>query len=243
MALTITKLRNRIKLALGGTVASTIDQDDIVNEAGRLLHVMHLWKFTERPPVSLNFTQDQAYVDLPSDFGQAVEIRYNADALNLFRLATFAEIAELRSALITPPSTYHGAIVQPGQTSATAAMGSPRLELAPTPSAAVSDALKLWYRAKWTEITYSTGNEVANVPAHVETLLSELVAAVAQGYNERDAGSMSARLAEIEAGPLFQNAVTYDGMIQPDYGEIGPGAAVMGRRSDPITWQSVAAPS
>ena len=244
MALTLTKLRNRIALALGGSVSSKIDQDDIINEAGRLLTVMHPWKFLERPPTTLDFTSGTAYVALPADFGQLVSIRYNSDSIERFILGTFDEIAALRPELVLP-SVYVGSIVHPGQTGSTSAPPVARIELVPTPGDNITAALAVWYRARWTEITYSTGSEVPNVPDYVHSLLSELVAAVAQGYNERDAGSMSARLTEIQRGPLFLNAIDYDGLTQPDYGEIGPGAAMsaFGRWRDPVSWASVSAPS
>lgn len=243
MALTITKLRNRIALALGGSVSSKIDQDDIVNEAGRLLCTMHPWKFLERAPATVNFVSGQAYVAMPTDFGTLINVEYNADALNRFTLATFDEIAALRAENITPPAEYFGAIVHPSQVNATTAPAVPRIELAPTPTANITDALSIWYRSCWTEMTYSSGNEVPNVPDYVHSLLSELVAAVAMGYNERDAGSMSMRLAEIEIGPLAQNAKSHDGMIQPHYGWLGPGAVATPRARDPINWTSVADPS
>lgn len=243
MALTITKLRNRIKLALGGVVSSLIDQDDIINEAGRILCQMHPWKFLERPPASIDFTADQEYASLPTDFGQEVAICYNGDSLNMFRLGTFEEVARLRAAVVLAPATYVGAIVQPTQASATTTPGNPRLELVPTPVATVTATLKCWYRAKWSEMAYSTGSEVPNIPWHLETLFCEILAAVAAGYNERDAGSMSERMAAIESGPLYRNAVAYDGQIQSNYGEIGPGAATLAGTNDPVIWSSVAAPS
>lgn len=243
MALTLTKLRNRIKLALGGVVSSNIDQDDIINEAGRQLVIMHDWKWLERPPASLNFTLNTAYVPLPADFGELIELQYNADALNLFTLGSFADVAKLRTSGYIAPAQYVGVIVNPGQATTAGAPPVPRIELVPTPVASVTAALTVWYRAAWTEMTFSDGSEVPNVPIWLHSLLSELVTAVAQGYNEKDAGSMSARLGEIQTGPLFENAKTHDGSIQPDYGYLGLGAAAMPKAMDPINWTSVAAPA
>jgi len=245
MALTIDKLRNRIKLALGGSVSTKIDQDDILNEAGRALVLMKPdgWKFLERPPAAIDFVSGQQYVSLPTDFGQLIDIGYDADSLNRFSLGTMREIAELRASGVIPPAEYVGVIVQGGQSSSTAAMGSARIEIAPTPPASVTGALAVYYRAKWTDLVYSSGNEVPNIPDHVHLLYSEIVAAVAMGYNERDAGSTTARLEEIASGWLFNSASTYDSLIQSDYGPLGPGAVGMGSPRDPIVWTNLADPS
>lgn len=244
MALTLTKLRARIVHRLGGSVASQLDQDELVNEAGRQLVLMHSWNFLTRPPVSMDMVQGQSYIAFPTDFGEMVALKWNADILSGFTLSTAGEVAEYRAyGGLVEPGAYFGVVVQPTQANSTTAIPVARLEIVPTPAAAVTDALKLWYRAAWTEITFSTGGEIPNIPSYCDSLLTEILMAICQGYEESDSGTLSDRLMAIQQGPLFANAVRYDARKQDDYGHVGWGAAASGRSGDPITWSSVAAPA
>lgn len=320
MALTLTKLRNVIVHRLGATVASQLDQDDIINEAGRLLVQMHPsagWKFLERPvhyasfiapaditgatwtessktltktsaftnalpgdPVQITdgtgattgmyvvasrtsanavvlttsigsaadgqtdiaATLTYPYALLPSDFGQLVAYDYN-NLNGEFRFTDFHGLLSVRTQNVSPAGVTWGCIVHPTQTSSAAAPANPRIELAPTPTAAVASALALTYRAGWTELTYSTGSEIPNIPPYMDPLLRELVACVAQGYEEADNASLSARLDEIQNGPVFRNAVRYDSMRQPDYGEMYGGAVEGMTTGGRLPFSSIAGPS
>ena len=73
--LSLADLRLELTHALdGGIPASQLDQDKIINEAGRYLFSMHSWVFTQRPPVSLAFTSGDSSIDLPDDFGELIDV-------------------------------------------------------------------------------------------------------------------------------------------------------------------------
>lgn len=225
MALTLTNLRDVIVHRLGGSLASQLSQDGIINEAGRLLTVMHPWRFLERPPASLDFTSGTAYVALPSDYGQLVAYSYSTD-IGLFQFTDFMGLLTIRAQNVSNAGSFWGAISSPGQTSVTLVPPVQRIELAPTPSTSVTGALLILYRARWTELSSST--DVANIPWYVESLLRELVAAIALGYSEHDNATTDQRLALISQGTLFITAKQYDSMSQPDYGPLCGGAVQFG---------------
>lgn len=169
------------------------------------------------------------YVDLPSDFGELIEIR--ADGLTAdFTLTDVAELAMLRDSAVRPAGfMYWGTIVQPAQASQTKAMGVPRLEIYPTPTAALVSALTLWYRAVWRELILDT--HYAAIPQWCEALLIEYIRAVAEGYMNRHADNegilpvvtTSDRIRDIEDGPIFKRATEKDMLIQSSYGVLDGG--------------------
>ena len=233
---TLADLKNLLQHSLGGgTPSSLLDQTAIINEAGNHLVAMRPWKWLERPPTTLNFTASQAYVVLPTDFRSAGSIVPDDGLDKQFRWVTFHELNTLRQLNTEPEFVYHAAIVQPGQTGVTADLGAPRLELWPTPAANQTPALHLWYTAGWTKLSSDT--DKPNMPEWMESLLIALTRAFAQGYDEQDTGSVSARLSEIETGALFLHAVERDADQQPSYGRLRGGHR--GRCITPITWNTV----
>lgn len=240
MALTLTKLTSAVTHALGGTVASQLDVTEIVNEAGRLLCGMHPWRFLIRPPSTLDFTASTAYVALPADFGELVTLKYNANLLNLFEFGSALELADIRAATSFPPAVYRGHIVQPVQINVTSVPPVQRLELAPIPTATVSAALAIWYRARWTEL--STGTDVPNLPIQANTLLTEIVRAVAKGWEEEDNGTTTERLGVIRGGAVFEILAGWDNSNQTDFGHIGPGAVAFSKVPGEF-WEEIADPS
>lgn len=223
MPLTLADYRNRLQHALGGEVSELLDQDALINEAGRAFVDSREWKFMERPPATLDFTISVGYVDLPSDFGQLIAIEITADNLNAFQLVDFQEFAKYQAVSYTgTPGGVFGTIVHPGQTSTGAAAGVPRLLLYPTPTATTSAAMRIYYRAAWTEL--STDGAVPNVPTYCESILTEFVRAFAFGSEEPDQGTVFERVDRIIGSGMFQRLVYRSDMIQNDYGPERNGA-------------------
>jgi hypothetical protein len=226
MALTLAQLRLIAKHALGGGSPAVIVTDAdttldmLINQAGEQLVALHPWQWLMAPPSTLNFTADQAYVALPSDFGEMVEVAYN-DSLRCFHWVTPQELAVRRGRAIQWDGAYHGAVFWPGQTVVTANAGAPRLELHPTPASSVTGALRLVYRRGWTVL--DTATDVANVPLWIEPLLVELINAWAGGAENEP--ERQALLAGVRGGVTFDAAVRRDGGGQTDFGPIRGGAA------------------
>jgi hypothetical protein len=245
LARTLAEYRSELQHALGGAApASQLAQDTIINDAGRHLVSMHPWKWLERTPGTLNFAQDTAYVSMPSDFKSLDTIVPDDEIDATFTLTSFYEIARMRQFEITLTAAYYGALVWPGQASATALQTVPRLELYPTPSANATGALHIWYTRGWTVIDDAT--DAPNIPWFMESLLVQLVRAFAQGYEESDVGSLNQRLADVTGtrdnpSPIFAAALSEDGMIQPDLDTIEGGWTDI--QPTPLNWNPVSDPS
>lgn len=242
MSLTLANLRAMITHALGGSSASIITSaaatmNHMVNEAGRRVSMAHPWKHLERPPTTLDLTISTAYIALPAEFSHLVAYEAAPSLGRCLNLTTYQGLAEMRARLITTTGAYFGAIVQPTQSSASTAQSVPRLEIWPTPSASVTAAFTVWYRAKWTELSGDT--DVANVPLWFEPLLVQFVRAVAKGYEEED---IDDRIDRILGGGTFAQAIEHDGQIQPDYGPLEGGAVGMVRSNGGVPFDEIPDP-
>lgn len=232
MALTLGQLKMHCAHAIPGGSSASLPPGttsaavhaQIINEAGRALYNAWPWKFKERPAALLNLTISTAYVALPSDFGELASLNYVSQTTSI-ELTDFDTLATLRNTNTTPAGFhYWAAIVQPEQTAQTSTLPVARLELYPTPTASVTGALSVMYRAAWRELSDDT--HYAAIPLWAESLLVQYVRAFAEGYD--DAGAVEGMpirvlnvnnlVAEIEAGPLFQRATQKDMLTQPHYG-------------------------
>lgn len=241
MALTLANLRLIVDHALGGGAPATIitdangTRDHYVNSAGRHLCGMHRWSFLQRAPTTLNFTASTEYVALPSDFGELDSITYNS-AVQSFTMTSMEHILEMRSTGATLYNGYFGSVVWPTQANTTSEPGVPRIELYPTPAENVTAALRISYRAGWTELTNSAS--YANVPKRLEPLLESLVRAYAQG---REEDRLEELLGAVAAGWQFRHLVETDS--QDMGGMMGPtrnGAYRLAASVDPWTTATIA---
>jgi len=212
-------------LAPGDTAAFNAQQ--IVNEAGRMLYSARPWKFRETASADLDLTISQSYVAMPSGFRQLRSVSYNSLTIGI-ELVDFATILDLRARNTGPTGfQYWAALVHPRRAAAGTPPTPPRLEIYPTPTATVTGALTISYRAGWTELTSDT--DVPDIPLYCETLLRKFVRAVAEGYmnehGEEGGGikTMDDRIHDIITGPIYKAAVDEDNLEQPDYGVLGPG--------------------
>jgi hypothetical protein len=236
--LDLARLRNYVTAAMSdGAVHSSLDRDELINNAGRLFFSLHEWNFRYRPQVDLDLTADQKYIVLPEDFGELVG--YQTDSTYGLMLTTPQEVANLRAASTTVTANYYWAtIVHPAQSARDEPPPPPRLEIWPTPSSGTTThPIHLWYRAAWVDLYNST--DVADVPRYAHMALIQVVRAFAAGINENllaPGGGLEGYLDNVLGGRVWEAAVTTDGLQQPDYGPIGPGA-IEGTRVY-TTWRS-----
>jgi hypothetical protein len=166
-----------------------------------------------------------AAVALPSDFGQFIKPNTTDSLIGSLRLRTLSEVLSRRTdALNDAALDFWGAIGHAAPT--TAGVPTPRLELWPAPTTNDADAFTLFYRAKWVNLSAET--DVVPIMPYCDTLMRLMCRAWAQGYEEDDQGSLGQRLAQIEAGPIFNAAKKRDGGIQRFYGPIRGGHAYAG---------------
>lgn len=203
---------------------ATTTLDTYINDAGRYLCTMRQWNFLARDPLNLDFVAAQAYIALPSDFGQLLSIAGQNSIAQPFRMTSMQQILELRTSLIAVSSgAYVGALDHPTQVNVTTVPAAPKLQLYPTPASNETAALVCQYRAGWTALSSAT--DVANIPAAFDGLLDELVAAWVKG---KARNALQAMLGEVENGPMVANLNRYDGGEQNDFGPPEGGALQCG---------------
>src|SRR5690606_34861489 len=186
---------------------------------------MHRWASLVRPPASLATVAGQDYLAMPADFGSIVAVGPGSLRRPLW-LTTIDYVVQLRQNGQSESTAFWGALVQPGQASASQAPPAARLALYPTPSTTTADAFTLTYRAGWTALSADT--DVANLPEFFEPLLVEMVSAFAKSREEMDPAVRQATIAAIKAGPVFAAVVAEDGSRQAHCGPMRGGAASLG---------------
>lgn len=167
---------------------------------------------------------------LPSDFGGILSLKAGDGFQEDVTLTTLDAIDELRSDSVPTSGSYFMAALSFGQLAASG-VPVPRLEFWPDITTADTEKFRLSYRAGWKAIT-SDGQTLA-IPAHTEALFIALLRAFARGYEEEDQATLSRRLADVEAGPVFMAARKYDGAQQRNYGPMR-GGWLETRRYDPF---------
>tara|TARA_R100000329_G_scaffold118186_1_gene97301 strand:+ start:492 stop:1178 length:687 start_codon:yes stop_codon:yes gene_type:complete len=228
MAITLSELKKHVQHALGGSPASQLSEEGIVNEAGRYMF-MAPWKFRERPPVTLSFVQNQPFVSLPDDFGEVVSAHMDSGLTKSIHFTTIDDLLERRTTAIGQSHMYYASVVHTDE-------GQARLEIHPSPSSA--DKIRIGYRAKWTGLSSDT--DKSPTPDYADSALIACVRAFALGYEEE---GLEIRLAEIEAGPIYRRLLEKDGIIQPDYGPIRGGAVSQVSSRFNLPFDSTADPS
>jgi len=233
--LTYGGLKQHIVLALGGqpSVVSGVTRDqriaEIINQAGNYLFSKP-WKFRERTARPVSLIANQNWASLPGDaeeilslvckagLGWRVELT-SPEQIELFRNSTEPALLD---------SVFYAAMTRPWAKSdgttpldhATDPMPAVRLDLYPTPKTTTSDSIIIRYRSGWVGLTESTSADYnIPVPAYVESLLIAYARAFALAYEDE---GLSARLIEIDNGPVYNAAAIKDGIQQRDYGRLLP---------------------
>ena len=235
MSITLATLKQHVQHALGGSVASQLDEATIINEAGRYMF-MTPWKFRERSPATITTVADQDYIELPADFGEMIAMNMADGLVKSFTFTTFQDLVQRRSTSTGATNHYWVAVSHPAPSDDGGIVPDARLELYPTPT--TGDQITVAYRAKWDELSNDEDN--ALIPDYAESALVSAVRAFALGYEEE---GLEMRLAEIENGALWIRLKEKDGLIQPDYGPIRGSALSQIRPSYQLPWDSTADPS
>ncbi len=225
MVLSVAQGVSHIRHALGGDLDEELGGSLMVlNHAGYHLVNMCTWKWLERAPVTLGTVGSQSYVDLPSDFGEAIAIDATEGLVSTIRFTTFQHLLEMRTNQVNITNfEYYGAIVWNADTSAAGGSPTARIEIWPTPVTTDSDEFTFFYRAGWVYLTEDT--QYIAIPAFMEPLYIQLVRAYALGYEEEDQASMMKRVDAIYASSVYRIAMEQDARIQSNYGQLMGGAA------------------
>jgi len=234
--LTLTNLKSQVSHALGGSPSTEITSADIVNQAGRHMFTFS-WKFRVRPSTPVTTTASTSYANLPTDVGEIITARMRDGLNDSIELTSYDKLLLIRNGSLSTGRQFHAAVSYynaTGDDSPTAAL-TPRLELAPTPTAV--DTIDIIYRAKWSEL--SDDDDIAAVPDFAESLLILYVRAFAQGYEEEN---FIQRVMEVDSSPMFHRTAIQDGMIQPEYGPIDGGHISGARSGGRLPFDTIANP-
>jgi len=231
---TFQEAKNHAMLAIGGAPSLAANQTrderlaEIVNQAGNHLFCRP-WRFRERTTKYMSLVANQSYVTLPSDVEELLSIISTQSLGYLIEMVTPDHMEQLRQLglTMTGPSVTHACLARTEPTQGYA-LPSVRLDIYPTPTAAVTDAIAVRYRSSWTSIPsdlLQAGVPLLDnqyqipIPKYVDALFISYVRAFAQAYEDE---GLSQRIAEIEAGPILATALTKDGLLQRDLGRIRP---------------------
>ena len=166
-------------------------------------------------PTDVTGTMKNWRAALPSDFGELVGYDATESLVNSLTLTDVAHLNALRTNQIEVSSwNFWGAIVwsEPQPDGAP----SPILELWPAPASADANALTIFYRARWVDVT--NDNTEIRIPWYMEPLFLQVCREFALGYTEYDNATLSARILDLQSGPVYGAAVEEDGRVQPDMG-------------------------
>ena len=116
-----------------------------------------------------------------------------------------------------------------------------RLDIWPTPTSDATAGIRVYYRSGWMPV--SDEAQMLYLPGWMETLYLFLVRAFARSYEREGDGSVSVRLQDLKAGPLFVAAQQRDKEMTYDIGPMMNGA-VHTSNPDPLwNFSSTAGPS
>lgn len=165
-SVTFAALQRVVKLALQQTPdAQLAPTSELVNDALVQFVSLRPWNF-RNGALSLDLTEDQSYVTLPADFGRLESIHYNSSqATGLMVPRTISEIVFLRgspSVVTVTTRSFYYAVNWQTQSSVTD-LPTARLELFPTPSETIADALTGHYTRQIRKMTSST--DVPDIPS------------------------------------------------------------------------------
>jgi hypothetical protein len=223
---TFSEAKNHAVLSVGGYPSLAPGQTrnqrlaEIVNQAGQYLY-SRPWRFRERTSTLLSLVANQNYVTLPSGVEELISVVSTELIGSPIEMVTPDHMEQLRSLGVasTGQGVTHAVLSRPS-TADGQAIASNRLDIYPTPTTSTANALSVRYRTGWTSIADNAADSwEIPIPKYCDALFIAYCRAFAQAYEDE---GLSARLSEVDAGPLLATAATKDGILQRDLGRIRP---------------------
>jgi hypothetical protein len=223
---TFAEAKNHAVLAVGGYPSLAPGQTrnarlaEIVNQAGQYLY-SRPWRFRERTSKYMSLVGGQNYVALPDDVEEILSIISLQSLGYLIEMVTPDHMEQLRQLglTMTGPGVTHAVFTRTPPADG-ASLPPVRLDVYPTPTANITDAIAIRYRAMWVTIADNAADSwQIPIPKYCDALFIAYCRAFAQAYEDE---GLSARLADVDGGPLLATASTKDGLLQRDLGRIRP---------------------
>ncbi|MDE0914360.1 MAG: hypothetical protein OSB57_04190 [Planctomycetota bacterium] len=207
-------VRDVLGVSKGQSLADGYSVTDVINHAGRWLTASHQWAWLSKAVTTLNYVSGLEYISLPADFRSigAVTITNGLvhqahmttmDVIVRYRTQTVGDLNDRWLAVSYRPGTEGGVV--------------PVLEVYPTPSAAQTAALTLYYSADWTELTE---DGYATVPAFMEPLVIEAARQYALGLAAEGGVDTYARMDALKQSQFFMSFRRRDGQVQNQLGPL-----------------------
>lgn len=220
----------------GTDTAGKLKGKQIVNMAGRHLYAAHPWRFRLRPPVTVSFSNDSNYIELPKDFGEIVGYAASSTLTKPIRFTSYVDFAQRRAINIGDLGSIWATVVTPGRSSLSDPLGTPRLEIWPKQTS--SESLVLFYRADWVDMVEP--DEVSPLPDWMELAFVSLLKVITDTFGGQD---MAQQIGALMQSDMMLALIYRDGRLQPDHGTIQHGAAEVYRPQARISFNPIANPT
>lgn len=198
----------RIDLALGSPLGgSERGGMAILNEAGIDFFACHTWRFARSMRGRATLAAGAEYVNLPLGCARLIAIERSPAWEGAVELVDAATFQVVKSRRLESPNYFVATEDYP------LVSGRPvlRLALDHAPTDTVANAFTVAFEAGWTPVTGDRdATEILPMPDYVEPYFAARLEAYALGLEQPHNGSVSARLMEIDAGPLRHVAIERD---------------------------------
>lgn len=210
-----------------GSIAGIPDEigTSYVNEAGERLVSLRAWRWLEGARAELSTVTGQDWVALPSDFSDALSAPIAAsDAMGDFALIDQDQFERIRRAGVAYTWRTVGTVIEVEGDSGL----ERRIEIYPVPTETTTGRWTMRYRAGWKVVT--ADDSVLRLAKFCEPLFWSMLESVVHGREERDEGSVEARLDGIRQTDAYRGAVSRDARSQPRRGPLAHGLIGKHRR-------------
>lgn len=206
--LTLGAAKSHVEACLGG-VPAVDTSANLVTQAGQWFYEVRAWNFRRRLDVAVNLAEGEPVVAVPGDFGE-LEAARDGEGLPL----TVVDAPEMlrRGPLSLGAETGRPVRAVAVEWSLVSGVPTPRLRVTPTPSVDVTGGLRLDYLSRW--VTPAGDTDALPLTPQAEPAYLAVLRAYAMSVDEDETeglgGGVSRRLAEVQAGAVFQAAVRGD---------------------------------
>lgn len=196
---TFAEYKAEIVHGLGNSPSSGVTTASLVNDAMNSLCALHSWRWRRGGPVTADLTADQNYVELPLDFGELTTIQYPGSILRGMIPTSMAIIERLRASTISPALFgYYYAILTGNidDDHPENGLAVSTIELYPTPSATVADALSITYLRDIAQL--EDDDDIPQIPIWMDRALVMLCRAMAEEVEDDEVDSAARKAFENE---------------------------------------------
>ncbi len=237
---TFAEYKAEVEHALGNTPSAGITTAGIVADALNSLCASRSWKWRRGGPVTADLTSGQEYVELPLDFGELTTIEYPGTVLRGMIPTSMATIERLRASTVSPSLFGFYYAVSTGNIDEAFpenGLSVPTLELYPTPTATVTDALRITYLRDVPEM--DTDTDIPQIPIWMDRAFALLCRAIAHELEDDDASSAARKAFDRE----LADCIRRDASSQTKYGTMAGGLYPHAEGLDPFYPSNIGDPT